>query len=204
MPVYCSWDAGALQRLQAFASSGSAQIDNAMIAELKKILNVIPINPGFKFIADPSPNAFAVQESIVAGTQGTVYIGLNLINSEFYRSETGGVAVAGICAHECGHIYQFQNGYREYLASTTAKLMELHADFIAGLYLGRDKSHSKQQVEVFAQSLFSRGDYGFNTPSHHGTPQQRVAAMRRGYEVGQTNVTIPPAIRTGADFVRAL
>jgi len=168
--------------LNLHSSSGNSQIDKALIAELKRIASVFPINPGFKYIEDPSPNAFAVRNNIVPGTQGTVYIGLNLIAGEFNGSEFGGVAVAGICAHECGHILQFQTNYDRILASATAQLIELHADFFAGFYLGRSKAHSKEHVGIFARSLVSRGDYDYNSQTHHGTPQQRVRAMSQGYD----------------------
>jgi hypothetical protein len=201
---YCAWNAAALQNFRTYSSSGNDNIDAALIAELKKILNIIPINPGFQYIDDVSPNAFAVPENVVRGTQGTVYIGLRLINGEFNNDAYGGVAVAGICAHECGHIYQFQNGYMEALAGQTALLVELHADYIAGLYLGRDRSHSREHVEVFSHSLFSKGDYDFNKPQHHGTPDQRVRAMRQGYDLGTTDTDFATAVRQGAAFVRQL
>ncbi|WFU40795.1 hypothetical protein QA640_42720 [Bradyrhizobium sp. CB82] len=203
-PTICSLAPAALQNFTTHATSGNTQIDHAMIAELRKILNVLPISPGFKFIDDPSPNAYAVPDSVVPDTQGTVYIGLNLINREFSNSDWGGVAVAGICAHECGHIYQFFNGYTQLLSGATAQLVELHADYIAGFYLGRDHSHSREHVQTFAQSLFSKGDYNFNNPQHHGTPQQRVQAMTAGYDAGTSATDIPTAIRQGADHVRRL
>jgi hypothetical protein len=202
-PFFCSWSP-AHQRLVTHSSSGNRQIDQAMIAEIRKILAILPINPGFKFIDDVNPNAFATQDNIVPNTQGTVYIGLNLIGSEFSNSNIGGVAVAGICAHECGHIYQYYNGYMQTLAGATAILVELHADFIAGFYFGRDRSYSRQSVETFARSLFSKGDYNFNNPQHHGTPQQRVDAMSRGYDLGISSVETSRAIQQGSDLVRQI
>jgi hypothetical protein len=204
LPPYCGWNIGSLQKFATHSKSGNTQIDRATIAELKKILSIIPINPGFKFIDDSSPNAFATSDSVVPNTNGTVYIGLNLINTEFNNAEFGGVAVAGILAHECGHIFQFQSGYARQLAGPTGKLVELHADYIAGFYLGRDRSHSKQHVELFAKSLFSKGDYDFNNQAHHGTPQQRVSAMQSGYDMGQTNAEWTVAVQQGASRVRLL
>jgi hypothetical protein len=186
------------------SSCGNPNIDRAMIAEIKNIIKFLPINPGFKFIDDPSPNAFAVPDSVVPGTQGTVYIGLNLINAEFNRGEFGGVAVAGICAHECGHILQFGTSYTQLLAGPTAQLIELHADFLAGYYLGRSQAHSKEHVQIFAQSLFSKGDYNFNNQGHHGTPDQRVWTMIHGYDLGSSNVDASTAEKAGADFVRQI
>lgn len=204
LPSTCAWDAAASDDFQIFASSGRRQIDNALIHELKKILAVIPINPGFKYINDVSPNAFASERSLVSNTSGTVFIGLNLINTEFNKSDYGGVAVAGICAHECGHIYQYTTGWAQRLSRSTAQLIELHADFLAGFYMGRDNSHSKERVEIFAGSLFSKGDFNFNDANHHGTPDQRVSAMRKGYEIGKSTSSIETAAQIGASFVERL
>lgn len=204
LPPYCAWNAAAPEQFQIFSTSGRDDIDRALIAELRRMLAIFPIDPGFKYINDIQPNAFAAQESRVSGTSGTVYIGLNLINSEFRRSNSGGVAVAGICAHECGHIYQYATGWISRLSSNTARLVELHADFLAGFYFGRDGARSNDSITSFADSLFSRGDYNFNDPSHHGTPNQRVSAMRAGYSVGLTNVSITTAAERGAEVVRSL
>ncbi|MGU3420803.1 hypothetical protein [Methylobacterium sp. D54C] len=204
LPLTCAWDAAQVENFQVFSSSGRKQIDNALIAELKKILKVFPINPGFKFINDTSPNAFASQASSVKDTAGTVFIGLNLINGEFNASDYGGVAVAGICAHECGHIYQFNTQWAARLSGPTAKRVELHADYLAGYYLGADASHAKDKAEAFAHSLFAKGDFNFNDRNHHGTPEQRVAAMRKGYEAGQAKVGIEAAAQSGANFVGGL
>src|SRR5690242_14565700 len=108
LPIYCANGGPLPPGFSSHSSSGNRQVDNAMIAEIKKIIVIFPINPGFKFIDDFSPNAFAVPDVYVADTQGTVFLGLNLISAEFGNADYGGVAVAGICAHECGHIFQMQ------------------------------------------------------------------------------------------------
>lgn len=202
--VYCSWAMSDLQQFQKYSTSGNSNVDHAMIAEIRKILDVFPIDPGFKFIRDDSPNAFAVAESDVPNTRGTVYIGKNLINDEFTQDQFGGVAVAGICAHECGHIFQYDNGYMQSLHGPTAQWIELHADYLAGFYLGKDGSHSRDHVEIFANSLFRKGDFDFNNERHHGTPDQRVAAMREGYGAGQAGTDVRTAAQNGASFVRGL
>jgi hypothetical protein len=203
-PEYCSWNASELQNFKTYGSSGNGKIDRAIIAELKKILKIFPIDPGFKFIDDQSPNAFAIPDNVVAGTTGTVFIGLRLINNEFSQSEYGGVAVAGICAHECAHVYQMNTGYMSALSGPTAKLVELHADYLAGFYLGKDGSHPSAHIDLFAQSLYSRGDYNFNNRQHHGTPEQRLAAMQKGYGAGADNVDLSEAADDGSTFVKSL
>jgi hypothetical protein len=204
LPIFCANGGPLPPGFSLHSSSGNRRIDDAMIAEIKKIVVIFPINPGFKFIDDSSPNAFAVPDSYVPNTQGTVFLGLNLMNSEFASADYGGVAVAGICAHECGHVFQMQNGYMQSLAGPTAQLIELHADFLAGYYLGRDGSHSRDHVELFARSLFSRGDYNYNNQTHHGTPDQRVRAMHEGYSIGAQRTDVYQAGQYGANFVRGI
>jgi hypothetical protein len=203
-PFGCAWNGASAEGNGIYSSSGNDHLDRAVIEELKKILQFLPINPGFKYIYDASPNAFAVPESLVPGTQGTVLLGLNLINDELFKSENfGGVAVAGICAHECAHIFQFQSGDMQILAGPTAARIELHADYIAGVYLGR-RDTPKQRVLGFADALFRHGDFQFNDPRHHGTPHQRVTAMQEGYDVGRSSTEMMEGIRQGVDFVKGL
>jgi len=188
-----------------YSSSGNPDLDRAVVATLKNITQFLSINPGVKYIYDASPNAFAVPESLVPDTQGTVLLGLNLINNELFTSNYRGVAVAGICAHECAHIFQFQSGYMQMFAGPTAARMELHADYIAGMFLGqRDGTHSKGDVTDFANTLFRHGDFQFNDPGHHGTPLQRVMAMEAGYDVGRSRTKTMEGIHQGVDFLKRL
>lgn len=204
MPKYCSMVGHGLKASEMFSTSGDGNLDRALIAELRNIISVIPVGPGFKYIKDPSPNAYATSETHVPGTQGTVLLGMNLIKEEIQASSYGGVAVAGICAHECGHIFQFFSDYSDKLKGETAKLIELHADFIAGYYMGRRRQFSSDRIAVFARSLFAKGDYSYNDPDHHGTPEQRFDALKRGYEVGLANTPFERAVQDGVNEVRRL
>src|SRR5260370_35173840 len=114
----CALQQQALNKSDWVSTFGKPKIDKALIAELKQIINIIPIDPGFKYIPDGDrPNAFATTDTIVAGTRGTVVFGINLVQQEMQDpSQHGGVAVAGISAHECGHIFQFYSKYYQVLA----------------------------------------------------------------------------------------
>src|SRR5262245_45586344 len=70
------------------STSGDPRFDNAVIAELKRILNVIPIDPGFKYVR--ANNAAATPESIVGGTKGTVLIGLEFVSELVKQDDDGG------------------------------------------------------------------------------------------------------------------
>jgi hypothetical protein len=43
-------------------------------------------------------------------------------------------------------------------------------------------------MSAFAQSLFARGDYALSSPCCHGAPEQRVAAMEDGHDLGSSGV----------------
>ena len=82
--------------------------------------------------------------------------------------------------------------------------MELHADYLGGYYMGRRPQFSSDHIAVFARSLFAKGDYAYNDRNHHGTPEQRFNALKRGYEEGRAGNTFQQAAENGANFVRGL
>src|SRR5262245_8569112 len=142
--------------------SGDPQLDRALIAEVKKLDTVFGINPGYRFLRDGNrPNAYATPDTHVTGTSGTVLFGLTLMMNEL-ATEYGGAAVAGIAAHEGAHIVQFTSpSLHRRLEGRTVRLLELHADFLAGYYFSRT-NRTERSLVAFGQSLFSKGDYEFN------------------------------------------
>ena len=195
----CSLARGVAATSETTARSGIGKLDRALIAEVKKVDQIFKINPGYRFLRDDDrPNAYATPDTQVTGTSGTVLLGLTLMANEL-QTEYGGAAIAGIAAHEGGHILQFKSPeIRSRLSGPTAQGFELHADFLAGYYFSRTGRTEKSLV-TFAESLFSKGDYQFNDPDHHGTPQQRVASMRAGYGNGSSQLV--QAIEQGVDYV---
>jgi hypothetical protein len=181
------------------AQSGNSQLDRALIAEVKNLDQEFRINPGYRFLRDGDrPNAYATSESFVDGTSGTILFGLTLLQNEL-RTEYGGAAIAGIAAHEGAHVVQFQSPeLSERLRGPTKKLSELHADFLAGYYFSRT-GRTERSLVTFGESLFSKGDYAFNDRQHHGTPKQRVAAMRAGY--GSGTYELDEAVERGVSYV---
>ncbi|HNP84039.1 MAG TPA: hypothetical protein PKN47_21440 [Nitrospira sp.] len=202
LPRYCAMDPNIdLTRFRARSSTGKKNLDRALISEMRNILQVMPVNPGIRIIDDlEGPNAFAIDRTLLRGTRGTVLFGIKLITSELVAKH-GGYAVAGIAAHECAHVYQFfSNVGQQLVQQRSAKRMELHADFLAGFYLGTDKTDEKK-IRVFARSLYGKGDFDFNNPAHHGTPDERVNAMMRGYELALSGRSFEDASREGVNYV---
>jgi hypothetical protein len=201
-------------RLSGFTSTtGNVSLDKAIIGEVLNIKRLMPTNPTVKFFDDSqSPNAFAVEQAGTAqlpvqmfpGTWGLVCIGLRLLKDELIF-QTGGIALAGIIAHEVGHIWQFQfPGLRGMLASQTNRNIELHADYLAGVYFGRDGRRNINDIEVFSRSLFSKGSYDYNNPDFHGTPNSRVDAMKMGYRMAQAGRDVGDVSYDGIEIVRKL
>jgi hypothetical protein len=102
-----------------------------------------------------------------------------------------------VLAHEWGHQVQYALG-DNWLNAPTVAPKELEADMFSGFYLVIAKNTSDLSSTIPA--AFSFGDWDFNNPSHHGTPQQRGAAVVAGARVALLYVSgaIPqtyPAVR---------
>jgi hypothetical protein len=199
--VTCAWDPDELGNSSRSSTSHNVELDRAFIAELKRIIQIIPVNPGFQFIEERSPNAAALRKTLVPGTTGTVLIGLKLVNLLMQRQD-GGVSIAGVCAHECGHIYQYFSGIFDELHNTL--IAELHADFIAGYYMGKRKDVAPDQVKLFAETLLQFGTYDYGNPRFHGDSGQRTAAMTCGYRTAVAGSNFEDAITIGKSYVRQL
>lgn len=145
---------------------------------------VFGVAPSFGCFNDyESPNALATSANLVGSSDGTVLFGRRLIVEEAPEMDLG-TSIGGIMAHEWAHIRQFREGIQR-----SSKSMELHADCCAGWYLGWKFANGKKfDGWGFAYSLFSKGDYQFNSPSHHGTPDERVRAMVTGYEIATSRL----------------
>lgn len=161
-------------------STGNFALDNAFRNEspiLSSSFGVVPMgwfyddSEGENAMATPSVTNFQFPD-------GTVIVGLRLIQSELYRDGGVGLSIPGILAHEYAHIVQFKFGRHP-----ATPVNELHADFLAGWYLAR-RGYSYFTVGPAFQSFFSKGGYDFNSPNFHGTPQQRLTAIQAGFNNG--------------------
>ena len=163
---------------QLLDSSGVHLIDSTFPIEMNILSSLFGVSPSFSFFDDSeSPNAFATTANIAGPSlDGSVCFGVNLLQAELSQTWWG-AAVAGIAAHEWAHSLQFKQG----LGGPVWK-RELHADFLAGWYLGR-KAFAGTGVIIsgLASSLYGKGNYDFNNPNWHGTPHQRASATIAGF-----------------------
>ena len=161
------------------------------------------VKPSFLFFSDvEAPNAFAFDVGIDAQCtpDGTVAFGTTLIATEREADPVfWGSALSVIVAHEYGHISQ----YKRALDMETFR-KELHADFLAGwaiATMNRNGVGSGVNPSAAAATLFARGDYNFNEPNFHGTPEQRSELMAAGYECGLDGRDLQSAFIIGTKLV---
>jgi hypothetical protein len=117
-------------------TSGDRETDHRLGRALLRLAQVFDVHPGCGFFDDGrQPNARAVPKSTVPGTEGTVLFGQSLFRKTMALNDDG-MAVLAVFAHEFGHIAQFRTRVHDTLRDgyPTAKLVELHADFLAGFY----------------------------------------------------------------------
>lgn len=155
---------------EIFNSSGNPQIDNNVFQDLELISRIYGLKSTLYYLKEKNePNAYCEPN-------GIVYLGLKLIN--FSLQKNNGAAIPFILAHELGHAKMFKMKYQ----FNSGKKEELFADFIAGTYLYVKSNISRSDFEHSIKEFFDIGDFAFNSPSHHGTPQERVDAFIAGYE----------------------
>ncbi len=174
------------------ARSGDKVADHAMYEERRWLLQQFHLFPAFYFMTGTgSTNACAFPDE-VDPDHGIVTFGEELLRREI--SAAGGPeyasSVPAIMAHEFGHLLQMKNG-----STATGSKYELQADYIAGWYMGRRTKlvpttlTSQQALETIMRSFYNKGDYQLNDSSHHGTPDERVAAISAGYSNSQLNIS---------------
>ena len=180
---------------QIYFPSGNFQLDNFNQQEGLLLVGTYQISPRMFYLIDNPPNAFATSETVSPlGPDGTILFGQNMMISQLQRDPSGATIVA-IMAHEFAHLAQFRRGFRE-----TGKRPELHADFMAGWYLNLRGRYSWTNLMPALRVFYEIGDYEFNSPRHHGTPQERLATAAAGFNSGAQNAA--QAYSLGLQYVR--
>ena len=121
-------------------------------------------------------------------SDGTVLFGKKLLKKMLGTVDSPEAAVLAVCAHEYGHVVQNKLGLRGRLLydQKTVRRLELHADFLAGYFAGlRKRQNPTFASAVFALTMFGLGDNNFAQKGHHGTSEERGAAVVAGFEVGR-------------------
>ena len=106
-----------------------------------------------------------------------IYYGYYMYNSLVGQFGTS-LPAAGILAHEWGHLVQFNFQW----FSDPARPMELEADAFSGYYMALAKGWAWSYMTTYFQAVYAFGDTNFSSPGHHGTPQERLAMARVGFD----------------------
>jgi predicted metalloprotease len=100
----------------------------------------------------------------------------------------GDFAVAYVLAHEYAHNLQQELGIFDNRVSRSARPFELHADCFSGVWaysVFAEGALSDQDLEEVLSAARAVGDFDVGNEQHHGTPEERRAAVLSGYESGE-------------------
>lgn len=191
------------------AGSGNRDFDRALARTLSRLTDTFGVLPGFSFFDDvEDENAFATRATKLKRADGTVLFGTRYFARAMREKEAPEVSVIATCAHEFGHIVQYKHGLDKRLKAgqPNVKRLELHADFFAGFFAGTRKLQKPDfPAAVFATNRFARGDMNAAKQSHHGTPNERAAAIVRGFETAyRERRSFADAIGIGLNYVERL
>ena len=191
------------------SNSGDRDFDYALAHTLAKISDVFSVLPGFAYYNDEDgANAYATRTSRLQKADGTVLFGQRLLKRLLATPESPDAAVAAVCAHEFGHILQFKLGLHRQVneGQRTVKRSELQADFFAGYFAGiRKRERRDFPAAIFALTQFNSGDNMINDREHHGTHEERGAAITRGFDAAyRDRQSLAEAVEASVAYVTRL
>jgi predicted metalloprotease len=125
-------------------------------------------------------------DTIYISQQMAINFWKGFVNRRRARVYPGAFGLTYVVAHEYGHNIQTELGIR--VTRSTVEGLELQADCLAGVF-----ANSEYYAGVLDAGDVNRaitladliGDYNFTNPQHHGTPAERVAAWKLGYNTGE-------------------
>jgi hypothetical protein len=176
-------------------TSGSSHL-NLLVAELMedvaKAYKFIPSNlPGLGY-AHGSPEremgAWVERRSYVPNTTTTLVLGPERVTAEYTSDKyNGSIGLALLLAHEMAHVYQLNATLVDQVeaASTeSTRILELHADWLAGWVVGSNQNWSTNALNVASERVRAWGDACVQAVTHHGFPFERDWAMASGIANG--------------------
>jgi hypothetical protein len=177
----CREMAGCLGYATGFSNSGNISNtlgdpywDQKMAGEVSIQRNFFNgVSANVYILYEPS----ASQRNAYATPDGNILFGYYM---HYYTIQTfGELPVAGVLAHEWGHRVQYTYGWNAQMQNPH---IELEADAFSGYYMVMAKSFAWSQIQGYYSNVYATGDYMFNSPTHHGTPDQRLAAAYLGVQ----------------------
>ncbi len=162
-----------------YNSSGNPELDAFLSREVFVLRNFFQVSPSF-YVFDDSDGANAYAMKNIENSQypdGTTIFGLKLISNEF-QEYSSGTTLPLIIAHEFGHILDYKT---KATGIESGKIPELFADYMAGCFLFYRSYQIYTDGQNVLKSFYNKGDDHFFSPTHHGTPNERVSSVMAGY-----------------------
>jgi hypothetical protein len=190
-------------------SSGDRDFDLALAQTLSMISHELDVLPGFAYYDDyEGANAYATEAVRLKNADGTVLFGKRLLKKLLALRENPDVAVAAVCAHEFAHILQYKRKLDRGLGDgpKVGKRVELQADYFAGFFAGiRKLERPDFPSAAFALTQYNAGDDMINDPDHHGTNDERGAAVSQGFEAAyRQRLSLGDAVDASIAYVTRL
>jgi hypothetical protein len=164
----------------------AAQFQAALVEDCNALRQAFGVNAPMVFVEeeDRQPNAMATDLVIDNNRpDGTVFFGVQLLQSE-YRDENGrGWGIPSVIAHEFAHVMQYKYKFPD----MNSKWQELHADYMSGWFTAHKARFRPSIPMASLQTIFNKGDYAFNDEGHHGMPVERGSAFQAGYNLNLLN-----------------
>ena len=135
----------------------------------------------------PADDTIYVAQRFAAELYAGVARGLPGESTGFGRA-AGDFAVAYVLAHEYAHNLQHELGVFNNSVSPTAKPYELQADCLAGTWANSVYEQGQLDpgdLEEAANTALAVGDFDVGNAQHHGTPEERRAALLTGFRSGE-------------------
>jgi hypothetical protein len=124
---------------------------------------------------------------------GVIGLGVNYMKALLSASANEDAALFGIVAHEMAHAYQYRFDLKRLLVAWQGGRIvasELHADLVAGYIWGQFPIfHDFSLDQHFAAATARAGDNNFSCRNHHGSPEQRSAALVQGFNMRNLSFT---------------
>ncbi len=168
-------------------STGNPDLDRSFDRALQRLAETFDVWPKVGFYDDTgSPNAMAMRYSVGGTTEFAVVFGRAYFK-KLMDYDPSGITLLHTAAHEFAHVWVYRDGLFDKIRGNdpTVKPVELHADFMAGYYLGLRK-RDNPQASFWAAGIgrWQSGDEEFRNVHHHGTPDERLAAAEKGFLLG--------------------
>lgn len=172
---------------QRSRTTGNNNLNKQLDAALQRIARTFKVWPQVGFYDDgDNPNAIAIWYEENGKRTYAVVFGKNYF-TKLLTYDPSGITFLQTAAHEFAHVWMYQSGQLDALleGQPTVKRAELHADFLAGYYLGlRKRDNPKASFRSAGMKRWESGDTYFEHQHHHGTPKQRLAAAEKGFRMG--------------------